>query len=100
MERDKDETREAKGANDVTRPIATRLDPNSEDSRRAIRDDMLNKRKKVFTPKIIRRLSEKYLEKLGKVIAIYLCGSVIGTLLLFFSTIATAQYIILSARTS
>ncbi len=64
-ERDKDETREAKGANDIVRQSPPDLDPNSEDSRRAIRDDMLNKKESIYS-KDYQALIRKYLEKLQK----------------------------------
>jgi len=91
-ERDKDETREAKGANDVTRQSPPDLDPNSEDSRRAIRDDMLNKKESIYS-KDYQALIRKYLEKLGNN-SYLLMWSVIGTLLLFFSTMPPPKYII------
>lgn len=64
-ERDKDQSREAKSAEDVTRQSPPDLDPNSEDARRALREDMLRSNESAYS-KDYQALIRKYLERLGK----------------------------------
>jgi TolA-binding protein len=64
-ERDKDETREAKRASDIKGNAPADLDPNSEEAKRAIREDMMNNKDGVYS-KDYQALIRKYLEKLGK----------------------------------
>ncbi len=64
-ERDKDQSREAKSAEDVTRQSPPDLDPNTEDARRALREDMLRANESAYS-KDYQALIRKYLERLGK----------------------------------
>ncbi len=64
-ERDKDQSREAKSAEDVTRQSPPDLDPNSEDARRALREDMLRSNESAYS-KDYQALIRKYLDRLQK----------------------------------
>ncbi|HYM20805.1 MAG TPA: DUF4175 family protein [Candidatus Kapabacteria bacterium] len=64
-ERDKEQERESKSAEDVQRGSPPELDLNSDDAKRALRDDMLRSNGSVYS-KDYQTLIKKYLEQLAK----------------------------------
>ncbi|MBS1904428.1 MAG: hypothetical protein JSS75_12040 [Bacteroidetes bacterium] len=64
-ERDKEQEREAKSAEDIKRSSPAALDLNSDDAKRAIKEDLLRTNESVYS-KDYQTLIKKYLEKLSK----------------------------------
>jgi hypothetical protein len=64
-ERDKEQEREAKSAEDIKRDSPPDLDLNSDDAKRALRDDLLKSNNSAYS-KDYQALIKKYLEQLSK----------------------------------